>query len=156
MSTDVQFRPLRLSLSLLALVTLCLAAASVARAQDEKEPPFHGFKGVAIGMTIADARSHLGNPTDKSDAQDLYSVNDKQTIQVYYDGGKVSAITLMFNNAGADALTPKAVFGSDITEARPDGSMYKLVRYTKAGYFVAYNRTAGNEPVVIVTLQKIR
>jgi hypothetical protein len=155
MSTDVQFRPLRLSLSLLALVALSLAAASVARAQDEKEPPFHGFKGVAIGMTVADARQKLGNPTDKSDVQELYSINDKQIVQVYYDGGKVSAISLMFTNAGADALTPRAVFGSDI-EAKPDGSIYKLVRYMKAGYFVAYSRTAGNEPMVSITIQKLR
>jgi hypothetical protein len=154
MSNVSQFRPLRLSLSLLALVTLCLAA-SVARAQDEKEPPFHGFKGVAIGMTIADARLKLGNPTDKSDAQDLYSLNDKQSVSVYYDGGKVTAISLMFTNAGADALTPRAVFGSDI-EAKADGSIYKMVRYLKAGYFVAYSRTAGNEPMVSVTIQKIR
>jgi hypothetical protein len=156
MSIDSKFRPVRLSLSLLALVTLCLAAASVARAQDEKEPPFHAFKGVAIGMTVADARLKLGNPTDKSDAQDLYNVNDKQIVQVYYDsGGKVSAISLMFTNAGADVLTPRAVFGSDI-EAKADGSIYKLVRYLKAGYFVAYSRTAGNEPMVSVTIQKIR
>lgn len=155
MSIDSKFRPLRLSLSLLALVTLCLAAALPARAQDEKEPPFHAFKGVAIGMTVADARLKLGNPTDKSDAQDLYNVNDKQIVQVYYDGGKVSAISLMFTGAGPDALTPRAVFGSDI-EAKADGSIYKMVRYQKAGYFVAYSRTAGNEPMVSVTIQKIR
>jgi hypothetical protein len=31
-----------------------------------------------------------------------------------------------------------------------------MVRYLKAGYFVAYSRTAGNEPMVSVTIQKLR
>jgi hypothetical protein len=155
MLPNLQLRLSHLRLMLFAVLALSFVGAA-ARAQDEpKEPPFHEFKGVCIGMSAADARAKLGNPSDKSDALDLYNVSDRQTIQVYYDGGKVSAIALMFTNAGADALSPKAVFGSDI-EAKPDGSMYKMVRFTKAGYFVAYNRTAGNEPLVIVTIQKIR
>ncbi|MFL6229311.1 MAG: hypothetical protein ACJ741_11080 [Pyrinomonadaceae bacterium] len=144
---------LRLPLCALALVCLCAAGA---RAQDEaKEAPFHDFKGVCIGMSAADARQKLGNPTEKSDALDFYNVSDKQIIQVYYDSGKVSAIALMFMNAGADAMSAKTVFGADI-EAKPDGSMYKMVRYQKAGYFVAYNRTAGSAPTVSVTIQKLR
>jgi hypothetical protein len=145
----------RLRLPLFIALALCLCG-TVARAQDEaKEAPFHDFKGVCIGMTASDARAKLGSPSDKSDALDIYNVSDKQTIQVYYDAGKVSAISLMFINAGASAMTAKNVFGADI-EAKPDGSMYKMVRYAKAGYFVAYNRTAGNEPLVSVTIQKIK
>jgi hypothetical protein len=155
MSIHSKFHHPRLGLSLLALFTLGLAAALPAPAQEEKEPPFHAFKGVAIGMTVADARQKLGSPTDKSDAQDLYNINDKQNVLVYYDGGKVSAIALMFTGGGPDTLTPRAVFGSDI-EAKPDGSIYKIVRYQKAGYFVAYSRSAGDSPMVSVTIQKIR
>lgn len=156
MSNDVKFRPAHRFVSLLALVTFCLAAASVARAQDEKLPPFHEYKGVSIGMAVADARQKLGNPADKSDAQDIYNINDKQSAMVYYDGaGKVSAIVLMFMGGNADALTPKSVFGTDV-DARPDGSISKMVRYEKAGYFVAYSRTSGDSPLVTVTIQKIR
>jgi hypothetical protein len=43
----------------------------------------------------------------------------------------------------------------DELEARPDGSLYKLVRYPKAGYWVSYSRTAGNSPIVSVTMQKM-
>jgi hypothetical protein len=155
MLRDLQFRLSHLRLALFAVLALSLLGAA-ARAQDEpKEPPFHEFKGVCIGMSAADARAKLGNPTEKSDALDFYNVSAKQTIQVYYDGGKVSAIALMFTNAGADVMSAKSVFGSDI-EARPDGSMYKMVRYAKAGYFVAYNRTAGDAPMVYVTIQKIK
>ncbi|HEX8161044.1 MAG TPA: hypothetical protein VF538_04185 [Pyrinomonadaceae bacterium] len=149
-------RPARLSavVSLLAVV-LSLCAAS-ARAQDEpKEPPFHDFKGVSIGMSAQDARLKLGNPTEKSDTFDFFNLSEKQTVQVYYDAGKVSAIAVMFSNPGADAISPKTIFGTDI-DAKPDGSMYKMVRYQKAGYFVAYSRTAGDQPLVSVTIQKIK
>ncbi|HVG28965.1 MAG TPA: hypothetical protein VM864_04520 [Pyrinomonadaceae bacterium] len=143
----------RLAALLVAVLSLCAAAA---RAQDEpKEPLFQDFKGVCIGMTAQDARQKLGNPTEKSDAFDFYNVSEKQTVQVYYDAGKVSAIAVMFTNAGADAISPKTIFGSELV-ARPDGSMYKMVRYQKAGYFVAYSRTAGDSPLVSVTIQKIK
>lgn len=153
MSYDVQFCHARRSLPLLALAVVCLASA--ARAQDDKQPPFHDFKGVTIGMAAADARQKLGSPADKSDAQDLYNINDKQTAMVYYDGGKVSAIVLMFTGSASDALTPKLVFGADV-EAKPDGSISKMVRYEKAGYFVAYSRTPGDSPMITVTIQKLR
>ncbi|MCA1816035.1 MAG: hypothetical protein LC746_06440 [Acidobacteria bacterium] len=154
MSPDVKFRHALCRLSLFAVVALSLVAAT-ARAQDEpKESPFRDFRGVSLGMLVADARAKLGTPADKSDALDLYNINDKETVQIAYDGGKVSAIVIMFMNP-ADALAPRAVFGTDL-EAKPDGSIYKMVRYTKAGYWVSYSRTAGDSPLVTVMIQKIK
>jgi hypothetical protein len=46
------------------------------------------------------------------------------------------------------------VFGEDI-EAKADGSKSRLVRYPKAGFWVSYNRTAGDTPLVTVTIQKM-
>lgn len=138
------------------LVVALSVCAATARAQDEpKEPPFRDFKGVCIGMSAQDARQKLGTPTEKSDAFDYYTLSEKQTVQVYYDAGKVSAIAVMFTNPGADAISPKSIFGVEI-DVKPDGSMYKMVRYQKAGYFVAYSRTAGDSPLVSVTIQKIK
>jgi len=130
------------------------APAAKAAAADE-QPPFQEYKGVRIGMTADEARKKLGAPTDKGDAQDFYLVSDEESVQVMYDGAKkVSAIALIYMNAGDKALTPKAVMGEEI-EARPDGSVYKLVRYPKAGYWVSYSRTAGDSPIVSVTMQKM-
>jgi hypothetical protein len=155
MSSAPTSRPARAHAVALLVVVLSLCAVA-ARAQDEpKEPLFHEFKGVSIGMSTQDARQKLGDPTEKSDAFDFYNVSEKQTVQVYYDAGKVSAISVMFTNAGADALSPRTIFGADI-EAKPDGSKYRMVRYAKAGYFVAYSRTAGNSPLVSVTIQRIK
>jgi hypothetical protein len=39
---------------------------------------------------------------------------------------------------------------------KPDGSMYKLVRYEQLGFWVSYNRTASDSVVIVtITLQKI-
>jgi hypothetical protein len=50
---------------------------------------------------------------------------------------------------------PKAVFGSDV-EAKPDGSVNKMIRYPKAGYLISYLRTAGDEPMIVITVQKMQ
>ena len=41
-------------------------------------------------------------------------------------------------------------------EAKPDGSMYQMTPYKEAGYWVAYSRTPGEQPMVIITMQKSR
>lgn len=166
-----------LRLSLVAAFLLCLTTieaaaqartASAARASTatapappakaepaDDAPAFQGFKGVRIGMTADEARQKLGSPTDKGDTQDFYLVSEKESVQVMYDGAKkVSALALIYMDAGASAPDAKAVMGADI-EAKPDGSLYKLVRYPKAGYWVSYSRTAGDAPIVSVTMQKI-
>ena len=47
------------------------------------------------------------------------------------------------------------VLGVEITPKK-NGTIYKLVRYPDAGYWVAYSRTAGKSPIVSVTMRKIR
>jgi hypothetical protein len=51
--------------------------------------------------------------------------------------------------------SPREVFGEDV-DAKPDGSIFKMVRYPKAGYFISYSKTAGSDPIVTITVQKIQ
>jgi hypothetical protein len=118
-------------------------------------PVYADFKGVHIGMTADEARQKLGAPQEKGDEQDFYSFNDKNTAQVYYDKSKkVYAVSVAY--IGTDgAPAPKTVVGSEV-ETKPDGSMYKMVRYPKAGYWVSYCRTPGSDPLVTITMQKLQ
>ncbi|PYS78291.1 MAG: hypothetical protein DMF66_06955, partial [Acidobacteria bacterium] len=119
------------TLPLLSLLVAALAfAAAQARAQngpdkDKEEPPFHEYKGVRIGMTAEEARKKLGNPTDKDDKQEVYSVNDNETCQVYYDDAKkVFAVSITY--LGGKAIpAAKNILGAE-AEAKQDGSLYKL------------------------------
>jgi hypothetical protein len=54
----------------------------------------------------------------------------------------------------ADVPTAKGVFGAEV-EPKADGSIYRMVRYPKAGYWLSYNRTSGSSPLTTVTLQKL-
>jgi hypothetical protein len=128
---------------------------TVEQSKGEDEPLFSEYKGVRIGMMADEARKKLGSPQDKSDEQDFFVFNDKESAQVFYDKThKIYAISV--NYLGTDSNTPvaKTVFGSDI-ETKPDGSMFKMVRYPKAGYWVSYSRTSGSDPIVSITIQKI-
>jgi len=125
-------------------------------AGDEESALFHDYRGVQLGMTADEARKKLGDPKDKGDEQDFYVFYESETAQIVYDKEhKVVTISADFLTAGASVPTAKQVFGSDI-EAKADGSVYKMVRFTKAGYWLSYNRTSGAPPLTTVTLQKIQ
>lgn len=127
-------------------------AASAPMAEDG--PAFSEFKGVRIGMTMAEARKKLGNPKDKSDEQDFYMFGDKMAAQILYKTNLVVTISIDFIDGSSEAPGPKQIIGDDL-QAKPDGSMFKKVNYPKAGYWVSYNRTAGDSPSVSITMQKI-
>jgi hypothetical protein len=155
-----RFRALSALALLLAALALppappALAQTGAAANKAREEPPFREYKGVHIGMTADEARKLLGNPTEKDDKQDVYSFNDNESCQVYYDETrKVSAVSVTY--LGGKAIpTAKAVLGDD-AEARQDGSVYKLIRYPKAGYWVSYMRTSGDAPMTIIAIQKLR
>jgi len=148
-----------LSLALLALALVApaaLSAQTVQKDDKEEQPAFREYKGIKIGMPAADVRKLLGNPADKGDAQDFFTFGERETAQVYYDSARnVSAISVNYFNDVAKAPTAKVVLGAE-ADARPDGSLYKRIHYPKAGYWVSYNRTAGDSPVITVAVQKIQ
>jgi hypothetical protein len=132
------------------------ARTAPAEQPKEDEPLFSEYKGVRIGMMTDEARKKLGSPQDKSDEQDFYVFNEQESAQVFYDKThKTYAISVNYlgtNNTGTP--TAKAIFGSEI-ETKPDGSMFKMVRYPKAGYWVSYSRTSGSDPIISITIQRI-
>jgi hypothetical protein len=121
----------------------------------EATPVYREYRGVQIGMTMEETRKKLGDPKDKADGQDFFVFNDKESAQVVYDKThKVVTVSVDFFNGAPGVPEPKAVVGADIAP-KADGSLYLMVRYPKTGYWVSYNRTAGDSPMVSVTIQKI-
>ena len=138
-----------------ALVTFSVRAQELSQVEAKDAPVFSEYKGVHIGMTADACRQKLGAPQDKGDTQDFYSFSDTETAQVSYDAQhQVSAVAIFYVSADK-APTAKTVLGADLT-ARPDGSMYRLVRYPKAGYWVSYSRTAGDSPLVTIMMQRYK
>ena len=153
-----------LNRALLVVISLTICGVSFAQTTrnrsgataEEPAPVFLEYRGVKIGWLADDVRKKLGNPANKGDEQDFYMFGDKETCQVLYDKAtnKVTAISVDFMSGAREVITPQQVFGADF-DAKPDGSKYKLVRYPKAGYWVSYSRTAGDTPIVTVTIQQL-
>ena len=144
----------------LGMVVLALGASvsqgqttSVGSSEKANVPLFTDYRGVKIGMSADDVRSKL-NDIKKGDHQDYLVLADQESAQIYYDNeGKVTAISIdYFDNGKAPA--PDAVLGTAL-QAKADGSMYQLNRYPEAGYWVSYNRTAGDKPIITITIQKM-
>ena len=114
------------------------------------------YKGISLGMLTDDVRKQLGDPKDRSEAQDLYVFSDEESAQFLYDAShKVTAIMLTFSGKLTGAPTPKDVFGEDVP-ARADGGISKMVRYEKAGYGVSYNKIVGDDSMISIAMQRIQ
>ena len=119
------------------------------------QPSLRDYKGVTIGMSSDEARNKLDHLRDKGKDQDYYVFSDTESAQVFYDkAGNVTCVSIDFRGRGSNPPTPMEVLGNNL-QPKADGSMYELKRYPKAGYWVAYNRTAGNDPTVTITMQKM-
>lgn len=128
-------------------------ASETAAAKGTVEPLYREYRGVKLGMSADEVRAKLGKPEEKSDVMDFFVFSDKERTRVYYQDGKASAVIATYMGEETAAPEPAAVLGTDI-EAKPDGSMYRMTPYPKAGYWVAYSRTPGDSPLVMITMQK--
>ena len=92
--------------------------------------------------------------SQRARARIFWTYSERESAQIYYDSaGKVTAISIDYLGENSNAPTPYAVLGAAI-QAKPDGSMYQLNRYPEAGYWVSYNRTAGDKPIVTITIRE--
>lgn len=113
------------------------------------------YKGIGIGMLADEIRKKLGEPKDKTDPQDLFVFSDEESAQFLYGPDKkVTAIMVTFSGKMTGAPTAKDVFGEDVP-AKPDGGVFKMVRYPKAGYWISYNKIAGDDSVISIAMQKL-
>lgn len=121
-----------------------------------QQPLYMDYKGVRIGMTADEARAKLGQPALQADDQDYYVFSANETAQVAYNSAhKVITISVDYIG-GIGAPDYRNVVGGSI-DVKPDGTIYKLVRYEQLGVWVSYNRTASNSIVnVTITIQKLR
>jgi len=113
------------------------------------------YKGIFVGATTDAVRVKLGDPKEKSDAMDMYVFSANEAVQFYYAADhKVNAMMITFSGDLTTAPSAKDVFGADVPP-KPDGSVFKMERYTKEGYWMSYNRTAGPDAVVSIAVQRI-
>ena len=130
------------------------AVANSSASTTPNTPVFKDYRGVTIGMSVDEVRAKL-NRLDKGEKQDFLVFSERESAQIYYDDqGKVIAISIDYFGDNSNSPSPDKVLGVSL-QAKADGSMYQLNRYPDAGYWISYNRTAGEKSIVTITLQKM-
>ena len=113
------------------------------------------YRKVTLGMNADETRKTLGDPKDRSDDQDLYLFTEDELAQIYYDRNHlITAISVTFYKDLAKAPTARDVLGEDAPKGAA-GSIFKTVRFPKAGYSVSYSKTSGDSASVSITFQKL-
>lgn len=163
-TTDKRISTVELIYFLIGIILLLVLASIIGRGQTEiqqpkavaahqqnQQPRYREYRGVRLGMTAAEVRAKLGEPALKSDEQDYYVVSDNETTQIAYDARqRVVAISTDYKE-GVGAPDYKTVVGAELL-TRPDGSMFRMVRYESERFWVSYNKSASVVPVVTITI----
>jgi hypothetical protein len=124
-----------------------------------KKPVLTNLKEIAIGTAAKDVREKLGKAEVEDTDGFFYQISDNEMMQIRLDADKkVRLISATYTGEHKNAPKYADIFGAGADEAaatKPDGSVYHRVAYPEAGYWVAYSRTAGEKPLVTVTIQKL-
>src|SRR5215216_6505987 len=119
-----------------------------------QQPLFREYRGVRLGMTATETRSKLDEPALKSDEQDFYVISANETVQIAYNAQKVATISIDYIG-GVGAPDYRSVVGEGLLE-RPDGSLFRMVRYNSERFWVSYNKSASVVPVVTITIGNMK
>ena len=115
-----------------------------------QQPLYREYRGVRLGMTAAETRAKLGEPTMKSDEQDFYVFSANETAQNVYSAQKVVTISTDYTG-GVGAPDYKSVVGEDLLQ-KPDGSLFRMVLYDSERFWVSYYKSISAVPVVTITI----
>jgi outer membrane protein assembly factor BamE (lipoprotein component of BamABCDE complex) len=129
-----------------------------AQTPDKKNlPVWQSYKGVSLGMTADEVRAKLGAAKSEDADGFFYVFSETENAQFLLDKDKkVRTVSVVFTAENTAAPKFAEVFGKTAEpEAKPDGSIFKMVKYTDAGYWISYNRMAGEKAMVIVMIQKM-
>jgi hypothetical protein len=114
------------------------------------------YRGVFVGTDRDQVHQKLGKPKDESPAEDDFEFSENESVRVFYDDAKkVKALVIAYSGKLDTAPKPVDVIGEAI-EPRPDGGMYKMVRFEDRGFWVSYVKTAGDNPSVMITVQSLK
>lgn len=119
-------------------------------------PVMQAYRGVKIGMSADEVTDKLGKPKVSDATGFLYTLSDNESVQIVLDSDKTVRVISMMYSEGEQAPKYEDVFGKEVkVNNQPDGSIYNMKQYPEAGYVVVYSRSAGDNPMTVVTIQEM-
>lgn len=119
-------------------------------------PYLKEYRKIAIGTPADTLREAWGKPKMEYPDGLIYELSDSETVQIVIGPEKKTATISVTFAEGKGAPAFAEVFGTAIMpEKRENGSVYKMVRYPEAGYWVAYSMGPGEKANVSLTMQKL-
>ena len=131
------------------------AGPASAAAKAVPVPAMTEFRKVAVGTTADGVKQAWGKAEVEDATGFIYNFSPKEMAQVALDADKkVDTIAVTFQD-GTGAPKAADVFGpKEKVERKENGSIFHMVRYPEAGYWVSYF-SQGEGKAVIITYKKI-
>jgi outer membrane protein assembly factor BamE (lipoprotein component of BamABCDE complex) len=154
---SISVSPARIVVLLLFIFCIFVLTAGAQTPDKKNLPVWQAYKGIGIGATADQVREKLGAPKSEDAEGFFYVFSETENAQFLLDANKkVRTVSVVFTAEHGAAPKFTDVFGNSVEQqAKPDGSIFKMVKYMDAGYWVSYSRMAGEKAMVIVMIQKM-
>ena len=154
---SARFSPVHIGVFLLLVFCFFVIGADAQTPDKNNLPRWQSYKGIALGMTADEVRQKLGAAKSEDEYGFFYIFSETENAQFLLDANKkVRTVSVVFTAENTAAPKFADVFGNTAApEPKPDGSIYKMVKYDEAGYWVSYSRMAGEKATIIVMIQKM-
>jgi hypothetical protein len=116
-----------------------------------QQPLYREYRGVRLGMTSAEVRAKVGEPSFKSDELDFFVISANETAQIAYNAAHTVMTISTDYTGGVGAPDYRNVVGDGLLE-RPDGSVFRMVMYDSERFWVSYNKSTSMVPTVTITI----
>lgn len=120
-----------------------------------RAPAMTEFRKASIGIDADELKKAWGKPEVEDATGLIFELSDKEMAQIAIDPDKkVNTIAVTFKD-GSGAPTAEEVFGpGEKIERKENGTIFHMVRYPEAGYWVSY-LSQGEGKSVILTFRKL-
>ena len=120
-------------------------------------PAIKGLREVTLGMTVEQVKDTLGKP-DVEDKTGLFFTPTKtESVQIGLDPkGTVRTIAVIYSEGDKNAPDFEDIFGPKVEKPETKDTVYKMVRYPEAGYWVSFSLSnPGSKPTTRVTMRRL-
>lgn len=134
-------------LTISALITLSFKAQTATL----QSKLMREYKGVRLGMKPEEVQAALGKPENKTDSSEEFKLGGDDTLTVYYEGGTVKTISLLFTEAKNAPAWTEVVGNAEVKE-QPNGAKVARVENAEEKFWISmYQNKSGTMTTITIS-----